>query len=74
MTIKTNQPGVVMYTSNTLDEELDLAEGVARPYLGVCFETQASPASLHREGFPPVVLKAHELFEKQTVFSFGIEG
>ena len=27
MTIKTNQPGVVMYTSNTLDEELDLAEG-----------------------------------------------
>lgn len=73
MSIKTNQPGVVMYTSNTLDEELDLAEGASKPYLGVCFETQASPASLHHEGFPPIILKAHELYEKQTVFSFGIE-
>ncbi|MBE1556310.1 aldose epimerase family protein [Sporosarcina limicola] len=73
MTIKTNQPGVVMYTSNTLDEDLDLAEGTARPYLGVCFETQASPASLHYEDFPTVILKANETYNKQTVFSFGIE-
>ena len=71
MTIKTNQPGVVMYTSNTLDEGLDLAEGKSKPYLGVCFETQASPASLHHEGFPPVILRANEIYEKQTVFSFG---
>lgn len=74
MTIKTNQPGVVMYTSNTLDEGLNLAEGNSKPYLGVCFETQASPASLHHKGFPSVILEAHELYDKQTVFSFGIEG
>ncbi|HJF33772.1 MAG TPA: galactose mutarotase [Sporosarcina psychrophila] len=73
MKIKTTQPGVVMYTANTLVEGLDLSEGKSRPYLGVCFETQAFPASLHHAGFPPVILKAHELYEKQTVFSFGIE-
>lgn len=73
MTIKTNQPGVVMYTSNTLEDGLELAEGKSKPYLGVCFETQASPASLHHKGFPSVILKAHELYEKQTIFSFGIE-
>ncbi|WP_370569624.1 aldose epimerase family protein [Sporosarcina sp. BP05] len=74
MTIKTTQPGVVMYTSNTLEDDLELAEGKSKPYLGVCFETQASPASLHHEGLPPVILRANGLYEKQTVFSFSIEG
>lgn len=74
MTVRTNQPGVVMYTSNTLAEGLELETGLSKPYLGVCFETQASPASLHHEGFPTVVLKANEAYEKQTVFSFGIGG
>ncbi len=59
---------------NVANTPFDFAEGVARPYLGVCFETQASPAFLHHEGFPPVILKLHELYEKQTVFSFDIEG
>ena len=72
MEIKTNQPGVVMYTANTLGDDLALTEGNSKPYLGVCFETQASPASLHHEGFPTVFLKAHERYEKQTVFSFSI--
>ena len=49
MTVKTNQPGVVMYTSNTLEEGLALAEGKSERYLGVCFETQGSPASLHHD-------------------------
>jgi len=74
MAIKTNQPGVVMYTSNTLDEGLNLTAGKSKPYLGVCFETQASPASLLHEGFPTVILVANELYDKQTVFSFGVEG
>jgi len=74
MTIKTNQPGVVMYTSNNLDEGLNLTAGKSKPYLGVCFETQASPASLLHEGFPTVILEANELYDKQTVFSFGVEG
>lgn len=55
LSIKTDQPGMVMYTSNNLDEGLELNEGRSRKYLGVCFETQASPASLHHEGFPSVI-------------------
>jgi len=74
MTIMTNQPGVVMYTSNTLGGGLNLTEGKSKPYLGVCFETQASPASLHHDGFPPVILEANELYDQQTVFSFSVEG
>ncbi len=73
MTIKTNQSGVVMYTSNGLDEGLDLVGGKSQSYLGVCFETQGSPASLHDEDFPTVTLKAYVPYDKQTVFSFGVE-
>lgn len=73
LTIQTDQPGIVMYTGNQLDEDLNLAEGKSRKYLGVCLETQASPASLHHEGFPTVILKPNETYQKQTVFSFKIE-
>nr|WP_263324599.1 aldose epimerase family protein [Neobacillus sp. Marseille-Q6967] len=71
MTVTTNQPGMVMYTSNALKEGLELAEGTSRKYLGVCFETQASPASLHQQGFPSVILKPGEKYQKQTVLTFG---
>lgn len=71
MTVKTNQPGMVMYTANSLDEGLQLAEGSSRKYLGVCFETQASPASLHHSGFPSAILQAGKKYQKQTVFTFS---
>ncbi|OZU88301.1 galactose-1-epimerase [Virgibacillus indicus] len=73
LTIKTDQPGMVMYTSNGLDGKLELAEGLSRKHLGVCFETQASPASLHYKGFPSVILKADKEYNKRTFFSFGVE-
>ncbi|MBA4603582.1 aldose epimerase family protein [Thermoactinomyces mirandus] len=73
LTIRTNQPGMVMYTSNNLDEGLELAEGKSRKYLGVCFETQASPASLHHAGFPTALLNAGESYQKWTAFQFTVE-
>lgn len=73
MSVKTNQPGMVMYSGNSLDDQMQLAEAKSQKYLGVCFETQASPASLHHEGFPDVRLNAGEKYEKKTVFTFGVE-
>lgn len=73
LTVQTNQPGMVMYTANGLDDGLELSEGLSKKHLGVCFETQGSPASLHHTGFPSVILKAEETYQKQTVFSFGID-
>ncbi|WP_318615878.1 aldose epimerase family protein [Sporosarcina sp. YIM B06819] len=73
MRLKTNQPGMVLYTSNTMEDGMELKENFSEKYLGVCFETQGSPASLHHDGFPSVVLNAGEQYKKQTVFSFGVE-
>ncbi|MGY3715718.1 aldose epimerase family protein [Sutcliffiella cohnii] len=70
LNIITNQPGMVMYTSNTMGEELVLNEGRSRKYLGVCFETQSSPASLQHNHLPSIYLKANEAYHQQTSFEF----
>lgn len=58
--IESNQPGMVMYTGNNLDEKSELIEGKARKYLGVCFETQGPPASLHHPNLPSIILNTNE--------------
>lgn len=72
MTIETDQPGVVMYTANGLDAGLALAERPSTKHLGVCFETQAPPASLHHDGFPSIILQAGETYQQQTIFTFSV--
>ncbi|WP_430790570.1 aldose epimerase family protein [Virgibacillus flavescens] len=69
--IRTDQPGMVLYTSNVLDTSNALSHGRSRQHLGVCLETQASPASLHHEGFPSCVLEANEAYRYTTTFCFG---
>ncbi|HLR68329.1 MAG TPA: aldose epimerase family protein [Virgibacillus sp.] len=71
LSITTNQPGVVMYTANGLEDDLKLNGRMSEKHLGVCFETQGPPASLHHEGLPSITLDANEVYKKQTVFSFG---
>lgn len=73
LTIETDQPGMVMYTSTGLSDDLQLKERMSSRYLGVCLETQSSPASLHHDGFPSVILEANEPYRKQTTFTFGID-
>lgn len=70
MEVRTDQPGVVMYSGNSLSEEFLLKERVAEKHLGVCFETQAHPASLNHDGLPSVKLKADEIYSTQTSFTF----
>lgn len=71
LSITTNQPGVVMYTANGLENGLTLQGGISRKHLGVCFETQGPPASLNHDGLPSIMLKANDTYNKQTVFSFS---
>lgn len=72
LTVETDQPGMVMYTSSQLGEDLELRERKSARYLGICLETQASPASLHHDGFPSCLIEANEPYRKQTTFSFGL--
>lgn len=69
--VETTQPGVVLYTGQNIVEGLRLKEGTSKKYLGVCFETQASPASLHHEGLAKILLRPDEIYKKQIIFSFN---
>src|SRR5699024_4234136 len=71
MEISTDQPGVVMYTGNNLTADLEFKERSGEKHLGVCFETQAHPASLQHDGLETITLKANERYNKRTTFSFN---
>lgn len=73
MNITTSQPGMVLYTANTLKKDMKLANGFADKYMGVCFETQGTPASLHHKQFPSILLEPNETYQEQTVYSFHIK-
>src|SRR5699024_4739067 len=70
VTIETDQSVVVMYIADGLDDELALEERPSEKHLGVCFETQGSPASLHHDDFPSIVLEAGTPYKKRTAFTF----
>lgn len=74
MEIRTNQPGMVMYTGNGFPEDTNFATDLQGPYSGVAFETQAPPASLQfPDDFPTVYLHGNRPYKKLTVFTFGVE-
>ncbi len=74
MTVETNQPCVVLYSSNQLQGDFTIQEGVqARKYLGLCLETQGLPDAIHHPHFPSIVLDKGETYELKTVYSFGVE-
>ncbi|TCT20498.1 aldose 1-epimerase [Melghiribacillus thermohalophilus] len=73
MVVESDEPGMVMYTGNNLDESFLLREGYAKKYGGLCIETQRHPASLLYEGLPSVILKPEQTFETSTSFTFYTE-
>lgn len=70
MEIRTNQPGMVLYTANGLESGLELNDGLSKKYAGVCFEAQAHPAALHHEGFPCVIVRSGETYHSYITYSF----
>jgi len=70
--VETNQSAVVVYTSNTM-EGFDLRGGKARPYLGVCLETQAPPDAIHHPNLPSTIAKTGEEYHWETKYTFSVK-
>ncbi|WP_174614429.1 aldose epimerase family protein [Virgibacillus ihumii] len=73
LTVTTDEPGMVMYTSNNLDENLKLKSGTSRNYMGLCLETQRHPATLSHSNFPPILLTPEKEYRSRTTFTFDTE-
>ena len=70
MEVYTDQPGMQLYTANTLDDPNGKDGTHYGNFAAACFETQNYPNAINTEGFPSAVLKAGEEYESVTVYRF----
>lgn len=68
--VETDEPGVVLYTSNQLKGDFKVWGKPVRPYLGVCLETQHLPDAVHHPEFPSIVLTPGEIYRSTTRYAF----
>lgn len=73
LTVKSDQPGMQLYTGNWMSGNMR-GKGDSRypERSAVCFETQHYPDSPNQPDFPSTVLRPGEVFKSQTIFKFAI--
>ncbi|AWN36846.1 aldose epimerase family protein [Methylobacterium radiodurans] len=70
--VATTQPGLQLYTGNTLDGTLVGPAGrTYRSGDGVCFETQGFPDAPNRPDFPSCILRPGQTFAAATTWLFS---
>ncbi|MDP4083241.1 MAG: aldose epimerase family protein [Bacillota bacterium] len=72
LTIETDQPAVVLYTSNQLPDSFSIRGIQSEKYLGLCLETQGLPDSIHHPHFPSSILKKEEVYCSVTKYKFSV--
>lgn len=72
MTLRSDQPGVQLYTSRGLDGTLRGKGGVAYPrFGGFCLETQTHPNAINQPNFPSPVLRPGETYRHHMSLRFS---
>jgi aldose 1-epimerase len=72
MEVKTTEPGLQVYTANSLSRK-DTGKGgkVYGPQSSICLETQHFPDSPNHPNFPSTVLNPGKEFTSSTVYKFS---
>ena len=71
LAVATDQPGVHLYTGNTLHQAG--RHGRRYPqYGGLCLETQQFPDAPNQPGYPNAILRPGETFRARTEFAFSL--
>ena len=74
MKLRTNEPGVQVYTGGYLTESMPGKRGqTQRPYGGFTLETQKFPGSPNHPQFPSSVLRPGESYRHEMVFTFSAD-
>ncbi|MFT9064706.1 MAG: aldose epimerase family protein [Acetobacter persici] len=74
LSVFTTQPGLQVYTGNSLDGRYVGPSGQTyRQTDGIALETQFFPDSPHHPNFPSTVLRPGEDFDQTTIFEFGAD-
>jgi aldose 1-epimerase len=67
----TTEPGVQLYTSNSLDKQKGKDGATYRRYAAFCLEAQHYPDALHHENFPSIILKPGDTYKQTTIYKFS---
>ena len=70
MVTDTDQPGVQLYTANTMSIRTGKNGAIYGPRSAFCLETQHYPDSINHPEWPTCVLRAGELFTSYTTYTF----
>lgn len=72
LVIETDQPSVILYTGNQLENDFQIREVQSRKYLGLCLETQGPPDSVHHSHFQSAILEEGTQYHSETKYRFTI--
>lgn len=70
--VSTTYPTAQIYSANYLDGQTDKYGKIMHPQDGLCIETSYIADSIHKEENPKVLLKAGQVFEEETTYTFGV--
>jgi aldose 1-epimerase len=74
MEVETTEPGVQVYTGNSLTGAIaGFSDRLYRQTDAVCFETQHFPNSPNTPAFPSTVLRPGETYRSTTIYRFSVE-
>jgi aldose 1-epimerase len=67
----TTEPGVQLYTTNSLKETKGKGGALYNKYQAFCLEAQHFPDSVHQENFPSVILRPGQTYTQTTIYKFS---
>ena len=71
--VETTEPGMQLYSGNSLGPEIVGKGGRAYcRHAGFCLETQHFPDSPNRPDFPSAILRPGQVYRSRTVYRFGL--
>ncbi|WP_080848928.1 aldose epimerase family protein [Cytobacillus gottheilii] len=72
LTVETDEPAVIVYTSNMLQSEKDFQGVPSQKYLGISLETQGLPDAIHHANFASIILDKGQRYTSVTHYKFGL--
>ncbi|MGK3723219.1 aldose epimerase family protein [Priestia megaterium] len=72
MIVETDEPYVVLYTGNMLEDTFQIRGVPCQKYLGLCLETQHPPNAIHHKQLPSILLEKDKEYYSKTCFSLTL--
>ena len=70
LVVETDQPAVVVYTSNQYEGDYEIRGVKPHHHMAICLETQGFPDAINQPDFPRVTLKRNDVYQAHTRFVF----